>query len=281
MDFLKLFLNKLFLKHFAIAIVSGIFLFWIVLQIVSIYTRQGKSIEVPDLRGKTVDEVGWMDNSDDFEIVVIDSMFDEDYPIGAIVLQDPPYGTKVKKGRKIYVTIISTQPQMVRMPDLVDLSLRQALIEIGAASLTIDKLEYVENFAKNAVLNQKAEGEMINPGTEIPKGTSITLVLGKGLGNQKVIIPQLLGMTESEAVEIIYSSFLNVGRISHLDQKDPIHSRVYLQDPSISGSEPVEPGTVINLWFRSDLNFDFDELLKANSTDSLNSDSLIINDELF
>jgi beta-lactam-binding protein with PASTA domain len=222
-----------------------------------------------------------MEDSDNFEVVVIDSMFDEDYPIGSIVLQDPPYGAKVKKGRKIYVTIISTQPQMVRMPNLVDLSLRQALIEIDAASLTIDHLEYIENFAKNAVLNQQVDGQVVSPGTEILKGTSVTLILGKGLDGQKMPVPQLIGMTESEAVKTIYSSFLNVGRIMHLDSEDAMHSRVFMQQPSSSSGSQVDQGTYIELWFRSDLYYDFDSLIQSNESDSVATDSILINEDIF
>jgi len=281
MDFLKLIFSKLFVKHLAIAAIAGILFFWIVLLCIDIFTRQGKSVEVPDFRGKTVEDVYLMENSDDFEIKVIDSMFDEDFPIGSIVLQDPPFGSKVKRGRKIYVTIVSTQPEMVRMPNLVDLSLRQALIEIEGASLSIDHLEYIENFAKNAVLNQKVDGEMVMPGTELLKGTSVTLVLGRGLENQKVQIPFLVGMTESEAITLLHHSSLNVGRILHLNSEDVFHSRVYLQQPAGSSGNEADPGSVVDLWFKSDLLYDFDSLIQSNQADTVVSDSLIINDELF
>lgn len=281
MDFLRLIFSKLFLKHLTIALVAGILVFWLVLQAINIYARKGQSIEVPDFRGKTIDEIGWMDNSDDFGIVVIDSMFDDEYPIGSVVLQDPPHGSKVKKGRKIYVTIVSTQPEMVHMPNLVDLSLRQALIKIESSGLAIGHLEYIENFAKNAVLDQKVDGEIVNPGTELLKGTTITLVLGTGVDDQKVPIPVLTGLDESEAVALLYQSALNPGIIRHLDGKDDFHSRVFMQQPQASSGTFAEPGSYVDLWFRSDLMFDFDSLMKASQADSVMSDTLMINDELF
>lgn len=281
MDFLKLIFSKLFLKHLAIALIAGILGFWLILQAINIYARKGQSIEVPDFRGKTIDEISWMDNSDDFGIVVIDSMFDEDYPMGSVVLQDPPHGSKVKKGRKIYVTIVSTQPEMVRMPNLVDLSLRQALLKVESSGLAIGHLEYIENFAKNAVLNQKVDGEIVRPGTELLKGSTITLVLGRGIEDQKVTIPVLSGLTESEAVALLYQSALNPGIIRHLDSKDDFHSRVFRQQPPASSGTFAEPGSYVDLWFRSDLIYDFDSLINASQADTTLSDTLIINDELF
>ena len=40
--------------------------------------------------------------------------------------QDPNPGQLVKKGRKIYLSVSTVNPPQVEMPNLIDLSLRQA-----------------------------------------------------------------------------------------------------------------------------------------------------------
>jgi beta-lactam-binding protein with PASTA domain len=185
----------------------------------------------------------------------------------------------VKEGRKIYVTIVATQPEMVTMPDLVDLSLRQALIELKSNSLKLEKLVYVTNFAKNAVLAQKVDGDTIMSGIEVLKGTAVELILGKGLYNEKNEIPFLIGMTESEAIKALNNSSLNIGYLHYLDGRDKLNSKVYLQQPPGMDGEMAEFGAYVDLWFRSGLYFNFDSLVQTFDADTLQADSLIVNKE--
>lgn len=271
-NFLK---SKTLFVHLVLLIIAGLMLIWLALVIIGWYTHHGESFEVPDLTGMKVGETAQLDLEGNYEFVVIDSVYDEHFSKGAIVLQDPPPGSKVKRGRKIYVTTVAIQPEMVEMPDLVDLSLRQAIFELKAGGLKLEKLTYIRNFARNAVLTQLYEGDTIWPGTEILKGSDIELVLGKGLNDEKVQVPFLIGLTESEAIERINNSSLNVGYMKFFDGRDKLHSRVYRQQPAAEASDRVEYGAPVDIWLRSDEHFDFDSLLltfekKAPEIDSLN-----------
>lgn len=276
MGFLKFLTSGTFFKHLGIAIVFVALLIWLTLKVLNLYTQHGNEIEVPGFTGINIDKVGDMDIGEDFEFVVIDSVYDDHFSKGEIVLQDPIPGSSVKSGRKIYVTIVANQPEMVTMPDLVDLSLRQALSELKANSLKLDKLDYVPNFAKNAVLAQRLEGDTIDVGVEILKGTPIELVMGAGLNNDKVEIPFLIGKTENESIKILNNLGLNVGYLKYLDGRDKIHSRVYEQQPQPIENAKIEYGAYVDLWFRHDGLFDFDSLVANYITDPLllESDSI-------
>ena len=250
------------------------FLLWATLKFIGCYTRHGSELLVPNLVGININKINSGSKDDDFEFLVIDSVYQDGFEKGAVVLQDPPARSMVKKGRKIYLTIMSSQPEMTAMPNLVDLSLRQALSELRSAGLKVDVLEYVDNFAKNAVLDQKYEGSFINPGTQIEKGTVIILVMGKGLDAEKVAIPFLIGKTEEEACEMLNLNSLNAGSISYFDEKDKAHSRVYLQSPATNSDTLLVFGSYVDLWFKSDLNFDFDRLIRSMEADTLIGDSL-------
>lgn len=165
---------------------------------------------------------------------------------------------------------------MVSMPNLVDLSLRQAQSVLKSAGLKIGILEYVDNFAKNAVLDQKYEGVFIRPGTQLQKGTAIQMVMGRGLDTEKVAVPFLIGKTEEEACDLLNISALNVGEISYYDDKDKAHSRVYLQSPPTNYDTTLVFGSYVDLWLRSDLDFDFDRLLRSMETDTLTTDSISV-----
>jgi beta-lactam-binding protein with PASTA domain len=276
MGFFNFLISKTFFKHLAIAVVVAVVVFWAILKILGIYTSHGESLAVPDLTGVNYNDIDRIEGAGQFEYLLIDSVYDDHFQKGAIVLQDPPPGSKVKHGRKIYVTVVATQPEMVFVPDLVDLSLRQALSELKASGLKLEKMEYVENFAKNAVLAQRYQGDTIRPGMEIQKGSAIELVLGKGLKDDKIKVPFLIGKTESEAISILNNLSFNVGFLKYLDERDRAHSRVYNQQPEARDNYSVEFGTYIDLWFRSDIEFDFDSLLLVYAADTLGADSLIV-----
>ena len=57
---------------------------------------------------------------------IIDSVFSKDVDPGAIVEIVPTPGSKVKEGRIVFVTINAKTSQMARIPEVQDLSFRQA-----------------------------------------------------------------------------------------------------------------------------------------------------------
>ncbi|MBE0639736.1 MAG: PASTA domain-containing protein [Bacteroidales bacterium] len=272
----KFLISRIFFKHLALSLIGGVLLFWLSLQLLALYTSHGEAIEVPGLIGIQVNDLDQFDPEGHFRFLIIDSIFDDNLQKGAIVLQDPPPGSKVKSGRKIYLTVVTSQPETVRMPDLVDLSLRQALAGLKAAGLKVAKLEYISNMAKNAVLAQNFEGKAISAGTDVLKGSAIELVLGKGLKEEKIPIPFLIGKTEAEAINILNQSSFNVGSLNYTDLRDPQHLRVYSQQPDGGADQMAEYGQYFDLWFKSDLTFNFDSLINSYTADSTR-----ISDEFF
>lgn len=283
MSFKRFLFSRLFLKHFALSVVGGIFVLWLSIQMLDFYTSHGEAIEVPVMTGLHLNELNRVDPDGNFRFVVIDSVFDERYERGAIFLQDPPPGSRVKSGRKIYLTVVATQPEMVRMPDLVDLSLRQALSGIRSAGLKVERLEYVSNMAKNAVLAQNFEGRDIQPGTEILKGSAVEIVLGKGLHDEETDIPDLFGKTDSEAFTLIHQSSLNIGLLIYSDPMNKENARVYRQRPSAGRDAKAEFGASVDLWLTSDPSFDFDAYRLNNPEDSIPQEQTeeIIEDDIF
>jgi beta-lactam-binding protein with PASTA domain len=268
--------SKTFFKHLAIATVVVVAFFWLTLKLLGSYTNHGEALKIPNLTGINYIEVYQVEGTDQFEFLVIDSVFDDHFQKGDIVLQDPPPGSLVKTGRKVYVTVVATQPEMVYIPNFVDLSLRQALNELKASGLKLEKLEYVDNFAKNAVLAQRYEGDTARPGMEVQKGSAIELVLGKGLKGEQIKVPFLIGKTEAEAIKILNNSSFNVGFLKYFDERDKAHSRVYIQQPIARDNYGADYGSFVDLWFRSDIDFNFDSLINVYQTDTLSIDSLMI-----
>lgn len=276
--------KKKFYLHFLISIMLTVGLLWGVLKFLDVFTRHGEVYLVPDFSGQMVQDLRDKHFDDYFDLMVIDSIYDKRHQPGSIVMQNPLPGAKVKKGRHVYLTIVARMPEMVEMPNLRNLSLRQAMVQLDEKGLKVDHLEYVEYFAKNAVVDQLLNGEPIEAATRLPKGTAIALVVGKGEHPDLVPLPFLIGKSMQVAHHSLHDASLNVGREYYLDVTDSTHARVYKTEPEALSNALLNMGDSVNIWYRSDENFDFKayiEQLKADTSvnDTSNVAKPIINND--
>ena len=269
-DFLK---SRLFFKHILLAIGLIIGILFLIIFSLSSYTHHGEFYTVPDFRGKQPSELAQYADDNSFEFVIVDSLYDAKLPMGSILLQDPLPNSKVKHSRTIYLTVVSAEPEKVSMPNLIDLSLRQAISLLETYNLQTGSLEYIPDMAKNAVLHQKYKGVEIEAGKPIKKGSRIDLVLGQGTGGDKMQIPFLLGKKQSEVMKILRASSLNIGSEVFEDGKDTVHARVFRQSPAYGSRAAINMGQSINIWYRSDKKVNFNELIRNYKYDSTTNES--------
>lgn len=284
MSFGHFLISKTFFKHLGIIVFAGFVLLFLTLKALDHYTLHGEEYTLPNYTDLTMDELSEYQLGDQLEFVVIDSVFDNKEAPGTILAQDPPPGSKVKQGRNVYLTVVTETPEMVKMPNLLDLTLRQSISLLETYGLKVNKLEYVKDLAKNAVLQQLHKGDVIGPGEEIYKGSAIDLVLGTGRRTSKVTIPFLIGKKQSQARKILYKNSLNVGEQYYLDSEDTTRLRIYQTKPSSAEREEVSMGTYVDLYYRSDRDFDFFELIKEieqSYADTIAADSAFISDDFF
>ncbi len=257
-QFLK---EKKFYLHLAIVILSFFIFLWIIFRILGSYTRHDKTYVMPDFIGQNMNEVKRA-HSKDFNFIIIDSVYPKHQTSGAIVQQDPFAGSKIKKGRNVYCIIVAQTPEKTTMPNLNNLSLRQSLVLLESSGLLVDKLVYVDYFARNAVCKQLFKGNVIEPGTELTKGDKITLEVGIGTDRKRIKVPNLIGTYASDVQRLLNLSGLNIGEET-LDDNDSIqYLRIAKMQPGPS-SHYVAPGTAVNVWYRSERKLDFDKE-KAN-----------------
>lgn len=251
-SFIAFLKTKEFRKHVLIAAATIALLLFILIKSLDIYTRHGESNTVPNLKGMTLDQAMKLlaDKNFKFEI---DSVYSIEKPHGTIMEQDPDPETQVKEGRTIYLSIVSMIPPHVKVPDLKDVSLREATAILESYGLKVGELIYKPDLAQNAVLALQMAGQEIKTGESIPKGSIIDLVLGDGYGNTHVKIPKLVGLTYEEAVFVLQGSSLNVGRVSFdANIKDTTAAGliVYKQIPSETDTLSLSQGEPIDLFIK-------------------------------
>ncbi len=265
--------KKKFYLHFLISILLTIALIWGFFKYLDVFTRHGEVYLVPDFSGKMVQDLKEKHFDDYFNLTIIDSVYDKGHEPGSIVMQNPLPGAKVKQGRHVYLTIVAKMPEMVMMPNLRNLSLRQAMVILDEKGLQLGSLEYVKYFAKNAVIDQLLNKDPIEVGTELPKGTVINLVVGKGEHPGLIPLPVLIGKKITTARHVLHFSSLNVGHEYFMDGNDSTHARVYKTEPEAFSKSLLRLGDSVNIWYRSDENFDFKAYLQQLKTDTTLSDT--------
>ena len=166
---------------FHILVSIGVFIIICVaaLFVLDSYTRHGTEVVMPDFTGANLNELLSKEDANDYIFVVSDYLYDNKNSAGIVLKQDPHVGEMVKKGRKVYVTVSSDKPPKVIMPQLQDVSLRQAEIMLRAIGLNVGPTIFKPSPYENAVLEQFYKGRIIKPGTEISMGDTVTLVVGK------------------------------------------------------------------------------------------------------
>lgn len=153
-----------------------------IMIVLRFFTRHGEEYPVPDLTGKNAEEMLSYEqdsNSHRFKFVVIDSIFVPETMGGVVMSQDPAAGQMVKKGRKIYLSVSTMNPPKVEMPNLIDLSLRQAENILNSNNLRLGQVVYKASRFPNAVIEQRYKGRIVEQGTMLPYNSSITLIVGK------------------------------------------------------------------------------------------------------
>jgi beta-lactam-binding protein with PASTA domain len=224
--------------------------------LLALVTRHNHEITVPSFTGMNMKEAKKVADSAHVRLDVTDSVYIPRMAHGAIFSQNPPAGSRVKKGRRILLTQNAVSQKMVSMPQVVGFSLRQAKTEIAAAGLQIGKLIYQSDMATNNVLAQKYRGGNIARGKKIPSDAEIDLVLGLSDGDANTYVPYVVGMKYSIAKDMLQDNSLNVGNIfydrmvkSYSDSTDAI---VYKQNPNHSDGGSVRRGTAVNLYLTTD-----------------------------
>ena len=244
--------DKKLYKHLLLAIITLVFLFLAWLKYLDYYTMHDKYIKVPDFNNMLITQLDSIVEANNIRYEIIDSIFDKSRAKGMVVNQDPKPFTDVKKNRKIYLTINSLQTRKVVFPDIYDLSLRQAIRKLNKKGLEVGALEYRANIATNKVLDYKINGIKIEIGQELYVGTVVDLVVGKGLGKESVIVPNLIGLTRMEANIIIKSLSLNIGSEIFTSVEDSAFAVIYKQFPIGDDENTLNIGSAIDLFFNQE-----------------------------
>lgn len=197
-------------------------------------TGYGKVEKVPSVTGQNVLAAQQILQAKGFDVVIQDSLYIDNIPKQAVIRQSPEADATVKSGRAVYLTVNRSIPPQVEMPNMAGFSIRSAEMYLRSLGLKLGEVTYKPDIARNSVLEQYYNGAQITAGTKIPLGSTISFVLGSGVGGSDIPVPDLVGMTLLEARTYLATVNVNIGSIVATDAvKDSAAAFIVKQSPTV------------------------------------------------
>ncbi|MDB1921843.1 Stk1 family PASTA domain-containing Ser/Thr kinase [Clostridium tertium] len=182
----------------AIGVIIGVIILGSVGFFLAGGNKSSKEVEVPNIIGKTIDDVKEEVEKLGLKIE-IKSTQNSDKPENTILETDPKAGTKVKKDSAIKV-VVSSGEEQVDMPDFRDYevtNIEQILKNQGLTNYTIIE-KYNDKVEKGYFIKQNPAA-----GTKIGKNTKIEITVSKGPEVKLVNVPNVEGQKEAKGKEVL------------------------------------------------------------------------------
>jgi len=180
-DFLNFLRSRTLLINIGIAFIVLILISLLTFEWLKGSTNHGELVEVPDLSGMTVMDMRETIEGANLRYEVLDSAnYNPEYPRFSIIEQNPLAGDKVKEDRKIYITVNPSGYKKVTVPNIVQVTQRNATSMLRAVGLDVQRVTYIDQLGKDMVYYIKFKGKNISPGDKLPKTSKIELICGNG-----------------------------------------------------------------------------------------------------
>ncbi|TDQ52320.1 serine/threonine-protein kinase [Actinorugispora endophytica] len=206
-----------------------------------IYRPSTDNLTIPDLAGSSVEDARSELEAKGFENIAAETQEQPsaDVEEGGVTGTDPAAGETVTPDTEITI-MVSTGPEMVEVPNLVNLSQSDALSQLNQEGLERGEITQEES--------EQPQGTVLSTdpaaGTEVEAGTTVNLVIAKA--STQVEIPSFSGMNQDQVQDQLSSRGLTLNaQEQETDQATP--GTAISQDPQ-AGSK-VDPGSTVTVTF--------------------------------
>ncbi|MCX7614758.1 MAG: Stk1 family PASTA domain-containing Ser/Thr kinase [Clostridiales bacterium] len=179
---------------------------------------QAASGVVPNLVGKNyANEISLDDTLKDYKFDTSNQEYNDTVPEGNVISQQPTAGSAIKKGDTIYLTL-SRGAQKSQLPDVSGLEYRQAELQLKNLGFV-----FKEDYEKS---DETLQGYVIRTEpskySDVKTGDEITVVISLGKDIKRVKVPNVIGMTESQAKTALESAGLLLGKVDRQQSQSPV-----------------------------------------------------------
>src|SRR5262245_32232063 len=196
-----------------------------------------REVPVPELRNHTVAEATDTLAAEGLVLNVDEAgRLDPKIPSGHIALQDPAAGTITRRQRSIKVWV-SRGPRVTVIPALTGESERSATLRLQQDGLSVTSVAEVRSpeYPSGAIIAQEPPGAA--------QGTAVALLVNRGEQSHRYVMPDLIGVTGSRAVDLMRARGFRVTIVRELPYPGIPAGIVLRQYPSagfqISAGDPI------------------------------------------
>jgi len=195
---------------------------------------------VPGLIGRIYDEVIADQANAAFNIVVGEELYDAKTEKGEILDQSPTAGKPFGDGENTITVKVSLGPKTVTLDDYVGMDGRSVLVILERAGLVPSaQYEFSEEVEDGIVMETiPAMNAVLN------SGDPVIVKISKGVETKMTDVPNLLGMTQDEAVQALTDKGLMIGKVTPAEDEGE-EGKVLSQ--SILPNSTVEEQTLVDI----------------------------------
>ena len=165
--------------------------------------------------------------------------------VGKVISTDAVPGTKIAEGTRVLVVVSADQggQKGIPVPDVLGVTEAEAVASLQQSGFVVEKAEtFSDTVAKGRIISQFPEG-----GSKASSNSAVQIVISKGSdANNKILMPDILGLDPDTAVSVLIESGLSLGQQSDMNDADParLGKVCYV---SFTAGMPLDPGTVVDI----------------------------------
>ena len=271
----KLITGKPFWVNLLAAIIIALLIIFLILKTLGIITRHGAYLKVPAVTGMKTKEAISLLEKQGFDVYIQDSVFTDTASRGIVLKQLPDPNATVKVNRTVFITVNRYIPPMLEMPKLEGQNLPSAIRILERNHLKLGDTTFRPDFMQGSVLEQQYNGNRIPEKAKIQWGSRIDLVIGGGLEDRQMAVPDLVGMPYGEAKSLLDGNGISLGAvIADGPISDTALAYVIKQRPDRLDQDNmliyIRSGQLMDVWISQQMRMlETDSLSKKKEKDNL------------
>jgi serine/threonine-protein kinase len=229
-------------------VVGSVFLLLVLVDKVVMpwYVKLGAVQVVPNVVGEPFDSARKQLESIGFEIRKGEPRHDDHYPAGTVVQQLPYGGAETKEGRRIYLTV-SLGTEMIPMPDMLGMQLREARITLMRLGLDVGQVDYEYN---DTIMRDLIFMQSIPPKVGARPGSSVDVVISRGPSTRYTMMPNLVSLDVEQARVRLENAGLVLGVVRF--KPDAAYAKNTVIEQSISPYSQVAEKSAVDVTVATD-----------------------------
>ena len=165
----------------------------------------------------------------------------DEYEAGLVLRCNIDIGVMVDGETEIILTV-SAGASGIEVPDVEGASTAEGVSTLEQKGFVVNRTEsYDAQVPKGNIISQNPEG-----GSKAPSGSTVTLRISQGPEENKVKIPNLIGVSEMDAMAMLAEMGLSVGSVTEVNNEDASLAGLVCYQ-SYSVGTYVDSGTAIDL----------------------------------